>query len=180
MEPRNIAQPSSPNAISTGVTGVFNTESYSLANFILPKQFIVDSAIAPFMAEAASNAGARNVRYGTVRPSGRGMSPTSAPTPQPIANRYSSGSASPDSTSHQYVPPARRAVMLRPVTAMARRGLNGSPAIARVSIIVTIALLPSSPGAYGSGPSPTTTPRHTTTPGTPGAAATARRLPHPR
>src|SRR5690606_38825924 len=126
-EPRIMAQPSSPNATSTGVTGVLSTPSYSLANFIFAKKFMAASATAPFMAEAASSAGARKVRYGTVRPSDRGMSPTSAPTPHPMATRYSSGSTNPENTSHHYEPLERSATTTRAVTPAARRRPRAPP-----------------------------------------------------
>ncbi len=62
-------------------------ESYSRACFILKKMLKVLSKTAPFMAEAASSAGATKAAYSTWRPPSRVTVPTSAPMPTPIANR---------------------------------------------------------------------------------------------
>src|SRR5690349_802441 len=60
IEPRASAQVISPSATSAGVTGVARTASYSLLYFSLKNRLNVASMIAPFMALAASIAGATN------------------------------------------------------------------------------------------------------------------------
>ena len=62
-------------------------ESYSRAYFILKKMLKVLSKTAPFIAEAASSAGATNAAYGTCVPSAVVTVPTRAPMPMPSENR---------------------------------------------------------------------------------------------
>jgi len=53
----------------------------------LKKKLNVLSVIAPFIAEAASRAGATNSAYGIGWPPGPVTSPTSLPSPNPIERR---------------------------------------------------------------------------------------------
>ena len=55
--------------------------------FSLKKTLKVESKIAPFIAEAASSAGAMNTAYGTVVPPSVVTSSISAPSPIPSENR---------------------------------------------------------------------------------------------
>ena len=59
------AKPISPSATSPADIGVASTASYRCDYLILKKMFIVESYTAPFIADAASSAGATNWSYGT-------------------------------------------------------------------------------------------------------------------
>ena len=58
IPPRITAQLISPSATSIAASELASMPSYSLANLSLKNTFIVESSIAPFIAEEASNAGA--------------------------------------------------------------------------------------------------------------------------
>src|SRR5665647_2778429 len=94
--PRSSAQVISPIATSRGPSGVASTESYSLAYLRLKNTLVVESKMAPFIADAASRAGAPKTRYGTARPPPKSASPTMEPIPTPIAYRKNTGSKKPD------------------------------------------------------------------------------------
>src|SRR5688572_15804424 len=63
--PRSIAHEISPTATSAVDNGVVSTASYSFECLILWNTFIVESKIAPFIADAAISAGATNASYAT-------------------------------------------------------------------------------------------------------------------
>ena len=56
--PRITAQLISPSATSITPSELASMQSYSLANLSLKNTFMVESAMAPFIADEASNAGA--------------------------------------------------------------------------------------------------------------------------
>ena len=85
--PRISDQAISPTATSRGPSGVASTESYSLANLSLKNTLNVESNTAPFIAEAASSAGATKSAYGTTRPPSVVTVLISAPRPIPSENR---------------------------------------------------------------------------------------------
>src|SRR5690606_19132099 len=94
--PRSSAHAISPTATSRGPSGVASTESYRRAYLSLKNTCVVESKTAPFIADAASSAGATKIAYWTTVPSSVRTSPTSAPMPTPIANRKKTGSKKPD------------------------------------------------------------------------------------
>src|SRR3954453_189289 len=79
--------------MSSGPTGVASTASYVFMYLILKNTLNVESKMAPFIALAASSAGATKSVYGTDPPS-TGTDPTRWPKPSPTEPRKNRGAAS--------------------------------------------------------------------------------------